>query len=104
MTQTAAGFVVLDTDAASQLQKERLPKDLIARHLTGNRIATTFVTEGELEKWAERRPWGPRRRDELHTGTRRLYVLPYDQRVARLWGGLPARSEPRGRPWPVNDM
>lgn len=84
------GFVVLDTDAASQLQKERLPKDLIARHLTSNQLATTFVTEGELEEWAERRSWGPQRRDELHTWTRRLYVLPYDQRVACLWGGLAA--------------
>jgi predicted nucleic acid-binding protein len=97
------GFVVLDTDVASQLQKERRPADLIARHLTGNRMATTFVTEGELEKWAERRSWGPRRRDEFHTWTRRLYVLPYDQAVARLWGGLAARAEVRGRPRPVKD-
>jgi toxin FitB len=98
------GFVVLDTHAASQLQKERLPKDLIARHLTGNRLATTFVTQGELEKWAERRSWGARRRDELHAWIRRLDVLPYDQEVARRWGGLAARAELRGRPRPVNDM
>ena len=67
-------------------------------------MATTFVTEGELEKWAERRSWGPRRREELHRWTRRLYVLPYDQEVARLWGGLAARAELRGRPRPGNDM
>lgn len=96
-------LVVLDTDAASQLQKDRLPADLIARHLTGNRMATTFVTEGELEKWAERRSWGARRRVELHAWMSKLYVLPYDQEVSRVWGGLAARAEQRGRPRPVND-
>jgi hypothetical protein len=96
-------LVVLDTDAASQLQKGRLPADLVARHLTGNRMATTFVTEGELEKWAEQRTWGARRRDELHAWMRNLYVLPYDQEVSRVWGGLAARAEQRGQPRPAND-
>ena len=46
--------VVLDTDAASLLQKGRLPSHL-ASHLVGATLAVPFVTEGELFKWAERR-------------------------------------------------
>lgn len=49
-------IVVLDTDAASLLQKGRLPAD-VSQRLRGSSLAVTFVTVGELYKWAERRSW-----------------------------------------------
>jgi toxin FitB len=50
--------IVLDTDVASLSYKGRLPEQLAAR-LAGNEICVTFVTVGELARWAEKRHWEP---------------------------------------------
>lgn len=49
--------VVLDTDVVSQAHKGRLP-DPLATLLVGRQPLITFVTVGELIKWAEVRAWG----------------------------------------------
>jgi predicted nucleic acid-binding protein len=56
--------VVLDTDIASLSYKGRLPA-LIAKRLVGHEICVSFVTVGELARWAEKRHWGERARREL---------------------------------------
>jgi D-aminopeptidase len=53
--------VVLGTDVASLSYKGRLPASLAAR-LVGREICVTFVTVGELARWAEKRHWGTRTR------------------------------------------
>lgn len=95
-------LVILDTDAASLLQKRRLP-DALSRHVVGAAIAVSFVTVGELHKWAERRSWGPRSRAELGEWLDEVTVIDTDDEVSRIWGGLAARADTRGRPRPVND-
>jgi predicted nucleic acid-binding protein len=95
--------VVLDTDAASRLQKGQLSR-AVAGTLVGATIALTFVTVGELLKWAEVRSWGTPRRAELDRWLDSLPVLPVDQAACRQWGVLAAAAEQRGRPRPVNDM
>ena len=42
-------FVVLDTDVASAILRERVPASL-NRQLTGRSLAITFVTVGELTR------------------------------------------------------
>ena len=71
--------IVLDTDVASLSYKGRLPAPLAAR-LAGNEICVTFVTVGELARWAEKRHWGTRARTELVTWLGRRVILPYDER------------------------
>ncbi len=95
-------YVVLDTDAASLAHKGRLTPDLI-QHLDGKVASVTFVTVGELHKWAEIRNWGRRTRDELEAWLGRIFKLPYTEDVAREWGGIAARAQQRGRKRPVND-
>jgi hypothetical protein len=95
-------FVVLDTDVASRSLKHELA-DPIAARLAGASIAITFVTLGELTKWALVRSWGPRRLAALDRFLSRVVVLPYSERVARRWGELQAHAQLRGRPRPVND-
>lgn len=68
---------VLDTDVASALQKASLTGPLAAR-LIGREVLITFVTFGELAKWAEIRNWGQRRRGELTAWLCRIAVLPGD--------------------------
>ena len=57
-------LAVLDTDVASQLHRGTLAGPLAIR-LIGREPLITFVTFGELAKWAEIRNWGQRRREEL---------------------------------------
>ena len=63
----------------------------------------TFVTVGELARWAEKRHWGTRARTELVTWLGRRVILPYDERVAWKWGQLSIVAEQRGRARPIND-
>jgi predicted nucleic acid-binding protein len=98
----AAARIVLDTDVVSLSYKGRLPAWLASR-LVGQEICVTFVTIGELARWAEKRHWGTRARTELVDWLGRRVVLPYDERVAWKWGQLSVLAEQRGRPRPIND-
>jgi hypothetical protein len=68
---------VLDTDVASLLHRGTLATPLI-----GRQPLITFVTFGELAKWAEIRNWGLRRREELTSWLSRIAVLPGDEAAA----------------------
>lgn len=94
---------VLDTDVASLLHRRRLTGPLAAR-LIGREPLITFVTFGELTKWAEIRDWGERRRGELAAWLAGMAVIPGDEAIAATWGRLSAAAVKRGRPRPVNDM
>lgn len=94
--------VVIDTDVASLLQKHQAPS-WVVRHLAGARIWLTFVTVGELAKWAVVRKWGQDRRARLDAWTAGRPVIPYDTQIARMWGELAGAAQLRGRPRPQND-
>lgn len=94
---------VLDTDVASLLHRRKLTGPLATR-LIGREPLITFVTYGELTKWAEIRHWGARRREELAGWISGVPVLSGDESVADIWGRLSAAAIRRGRPRPVNDM
>jgi predicted nucleic acid-binding protein len=100
---TDVDLAVLDTDVASLLHRGTLGGPLGAR-LIGREPLITFVTFGELAKWAEIRNWGQHRREELTSWLSRIAVLPGDEAVAATWGRLSAAAVRRGRPRPVNDM
>jgi predicted nucleic acid-binding protein len=89
--------VVIDTDAASLLQRRQAPP-WVLRHLAGARIWLTFITVGELTNWAAMQEWDQGRRGRLDAWVARRPVLPYDARIAGLWGELAGRAQHRGRP------
>jgi predicted nucleic acid-binding protein len=95
--------VILDTDVASLTHKRKLTGPLATR-LIGRKPLITFVTFGELAKWAEIRSWGTGRRQELADWLSGIPILPGDEAVAAAWGRLSAAGVQRGRPRPVNDM
>jgi predicted nucleic acid-binding protein len=95
-------FVVLDTDVASAVLRGRVPSALATR-LTGQSLAISFVTVGELTKWTLVRHWGPQRLAGMRDFLSSLVVLPYTNAVAITWGELQARAQLRGRPRPAND-
>jgi predicted nucleic acid-binding protein len=94
--------VVLDTDAASLLQKQQAPP-WVLRHVDGARVWLTVVTVGELAKWAVVRRRGEDRRRRLDDWTAGRPVIPYDRQIARVWGALAGAAQLRGRPRPQND-
>lgn len=97
------GGVVLDTDVASRLLRDRLTGPLAGR-LVGRLWCVTFVTVGELWQWADARSWGPARREELQTWlASSVVVLPAGDSVSRTWGRISAAALRRGRPRPAND-
>lgn len=96
-------FVVIDTDVASNIHKDRLPGPLAAR-LVGKTLAVTFVTVGELTQWVELRQWGPQRRADLDAWLAGVVELGYAPQVARAWGRLSATAIQRGRTRPTNDL
>jgi len=95
-------MVVWDTDVASLTHKRRVPPALVTR-LVGTYPLITFITPGELTKWAEARHWSQRSRGELARWLSTLPVLQGDEDVAITWGRLSAAAMRRGRPRPVND-
>jgi predicted nucleic acid-binding protein len=83
--------VILDTDVASLSHKRKLA-DPLATRLIGRRPLITFVTFGELAKWAEIRHWGNRNRQALADWLSGIPVLPGDEPVAAMWGRLSAAT------------
>lgn len=71
--------------------------------MLGAQVGTTFVTLGELSRWALLRNWGPRKRAGLDAWLRVRPTLPYSDDVARTWGAITAAAIQRGRPRPAND-
>jgi predicted nucleic acid-binding protein len=95
-------YVVLDTDVASLSFRKRLPQSLHGP-LAGKLTCVTFVTIGEMTKWAELRDWSPRNRQRLEYWLSGQVHLGYDITVARNLGRLSAAAQRRGRPIQAND-
>lgn len=93
--------LVVDTDVASDLVLGRRSADV--HRLAGRDLAVTFVTVGELWRWAEARSWGGRPRDQIVDWLDRIAVIDSDGEVSRVWGSLTAYAVRRGRPRPTND-
>jgi hypothetical protein len=82
----------VDTDVASLLHKGTLAGPLATR-LIGREPLITFVTFGELAKWAEIRNWGQHRREELTNWLSHIAVLPSNCQDLwiKIFRRLPAR-------------
>lgn len=94
--------IILDTDVASLSIKNALPPALL-RDLLGAQVGITFVTLGELHRWALLRNWGPPKVAGLEAWLGTRPTLPYNDAVARTWGEISAYASRRGRPRPQND-
>ena len=84
--------VVIDTDVASLLQMQQAPP-WVLRHLAGVPVRLTFVTVGELAKWALVRKWGQDRRALLDTWTATRSAISYDAQIAWVWGELAGAAQ-----------
>src|SRR5260370_32761102 len=88
-------YAVLDTNVASLSVKGEMPASLNVR-LMGFTPLVTFITVGELNKWAEMRSWGQRRRGALDHWLSQRPIIHSNEDVSRLWGQVAAAAERRG--------
>ncbi len=95
-------YVVYDTNIASLALKVEVPATLTAR-LKGVVPVVSFVTVGELRKWAEMRSWGARRRGVLDAWLHDRPVIDSTEEVSNIWGRLAADTQRRGIPISHND-
>ena len=63
----------------------------------------SFVTLGELMKWAEARSWARHNRLALDKWLSNIPILHSSREIASIWGTLSAAGLRRGRPRPQND-
>lgn len=96
-----AAPVVLDTNIASQRFKKR--PQLSLTRLIGMTPVITFVTYGELRKWARMRDWAPNSLTGLHDWLDHVPVIDSDADISATWGELAAAGAKRGRARPEND-
>jgi len=89
--------VILDTDVASLSIKQQLPSPLL-RGLLGARVGVTFVTLGELTRWATLRQWGPIRAPNSMAGSPPVRRSPTPTRLPPLGRDLRPRDPTRSFP------
>ena len=75
----------------------------MAARLAEHTLCLTFVTVGEMFRWAETLNLGTRRRTELVRWIGSMAVLGYNVHMATRWGRIMAASCRRGRTRPQND-
>jgi toxin FitB len=94
--------VVLDTDIASKIIKDRLERSAEMR-LIGSVHCVSFVTVGELWRWVAASSWSPRLRASVEQWLEGVTVFDSDESTSRTWGVISAYASRRGRPRPQND-
>jgi toxin FitB len=96
--------VVLDTDVASTLFKKGRDAPRMPDHVRHATWYVTFVTAGELWRWAASRSARRGLRTDVDQWLRgEVTVLESDATTSRNWGRISAEAGHRGRPRPHND-
>jgi toxin FitB len=76
--------VVLDTDVASLVFRNRLPPSMRAR-LAGKAGCVSFATVAEMTQWARLRNWAPHTETALQNWLSGLAFLDCGWETARTW-------------------
>jgi tRNA(fMet)-specific endonuclease VapC len=97
-------YVIVDTDAFSNLWQDAPTSQAFATHLVGSVPVLSFTTVAEAHFGAAKRGWGQQRLDQLEQAIRRYLVAPYDDDLARLWGRLKAQAQRSGHPLGQNSQ
>ncbi len=101
MTTNASNIpVLLDTNVFSFFLKNDSRAALYLPDIQGKLLAVSFVTVGELYRWAYLRKWGFRRVQELEERLRKVVMLSAHEGVARHWAHI---QSVLGRHLPDND-
>jgi predicted nucleic acid-binding protein len=90
--------VIADTNIISYAFKRVPLAQQYSRLLIGREIRISFVTVGELHRWAEKNGWGARRRLELRLFLARFPVIPCTPGIPELYAQIMVERERAGEP------
>jgi predicted nucleic acid-binding protein len=96
-------YVLLDTNVWSILVKRHSRAGDFERVLADKRLSISFITVAEVYKWQFSRQWSAGKTEKMLTMMRRFTVIPYQERIARLWGEIAAATDSIGKPMSDND-
>jgi len=93
--------ILLDTNVVSFPMRGDTRAVPYRRHLEGKTLAISFMTVAELYEGACRRGWGEDRLARLEAQIRNYVVVPFSNRMCRIWGQI--RATRRQQPVSVDD-
>ncbi len=93
--------VLLDTNLVSYLMRGDPRAELYRPHLERKTLAISFMTVAELYEGAYRSGWGENRLTRLESQIRNYVVVPFSNRMCRIWGQI--RAGRRQQPISVDD-
>lgn len=94
----SSDYLLLDTNIVSYIMKGNSEAERYKEHLSGKRLAISFITVGELWAGAANASWVPTKRDQLRKTICRFVVIPYDYEIAQRYGEIIAHCKRSGRP------
>jgi len=97
------GKVLVDTNVVSYTMRGKREAEAYERHLSNRLLLISFITVGELYYGAEKGRWGQSQMNRLDEHLRNFLVVPYDYRIARLYGSARAGRQRSGRPISSSD-
>ncbi len=98
MAETTPGPVLVHTDVVSYLFRGDTRAERYGRHLDGRRLAVSFMTVAELDRWVRERNWGARRRASLESYMRRFSIYLVDRALCEVWAEVSDAARRAGRP------
>lgn len=95
--------VIVDTDIVSFIFKSDTRKELYDPHLAGQFMFISFMTLGELHKWALAWNWGATKNRLLDEYLRRYSIIHSTSDVCRLWAEITDSGRRNGKTIAVAD-
>ena len=89
--------VVVDTDVMSYVFKNDTRSALYEPHLAGKSLIISFVTFGELQRWAIRSKWGTSKRQKLAEYLSPVLVYHSDDDLCVQWAKITEDGRRKGR-------
>jgi predicted nucleic acid-binding protein len=83
--------LLLDTDVVSYLFRGDTRSERYRRRLSGCRLALSFMSIAELDRWVRERSWGRTRRESLQHYLRSFTVYLVDRRLCSVWAAASIR-------------
>jgi toxin FitB len=94
--------VVLDTDVASKLWRNKLDEPS-QQKLVGMTLVLTYITIAEWWQWAHHRGWSQAKIGDMRTYAGNFELLLCDNEVVKTWGRLYGLAMKAGTTVPGND-
>ena len=88
--------VLVDTSVVWLYLRDDASARLYDPHLARKTLCISFVTLGELHRWATTYRFAPSHQLRLDTALRRYALLPADRSLARTWAEVICESNERG--------